>query len=402
MLAAATLAAGGARADRRALVATTGTVLTVFAVGAAVQTAYAFGNPTSLGPAFTMVLERVVANLGAVVTVLTMLVATGAHRTTSLVLLAVRGLAAGVTAAVVRVALQQALGVYAHPSASIVLIELVSGAAVACISIAIGIGSMISRRNLRTHVAQSAHSALQIELALQALQYEEVRVRREVAEGLHGSVQQRLVLIVARLDRILEHAARADGPLPEPDIAMLREIRAEVETVRESDVRSTSRMLYPDQLEVGMVPAVRSLMGRIPATVRTRLVVSDALRTLDDPAAPLLTQSERLLAVRIVEEAVTNALRHGRASSIEVHLATAQDGAPSSVPSSDGQGTESLLVEVTDDGAGFDSEVGGPRSGLSRLRDRLALAGGFLEVTSSPGAGASVRARMPVRGRSAE
>ncbi len=388
------LAEGDARADRRALLLTGGAVLGVFAIGAAVQTAYAFGNPMS-GPVLAVVLTRVAANLGAVVVMLGVLAVTGTHRTTSYGLVAVQGLAAAATGATVRVGLQLALGVYVDPPASLVVLELASGSVVACISAAIGIGTMLSRRALRDQMARAAHDALQIERALQALQHEEVRVRREVAEGLHGSVQQRLVLIVARLDRILEHVGDGQAPMPGADIALLREVREQVDTVRGSDVRAMSRLLYPDQLEVGMVPAVRSFMGRVPATVRTRLVVSDALRALDDPAAPRLTQSERLLAVRVVEEAVTNALRHGRATSVEVRLGTTSDVEQRDAAWVAGR-AGAVTVAVADDGVGFDPAVERPRSGLARLRDRLRLVDGALDVVSSPGAGASVSAWVPV------
>jgi signal transduction histidine kinase len=259
-----------------------------------------------------------------------------------------------------------------------VLTELVSGALVAWIAGAMGVAAMLSQRRLRAQVQAAAQGRLQIELALQALQYEEVRVRREVAEGLHGSMQQRLVLIVARLDRLLDRLA--SGTAADEDLALLREVREQIELVRETDVRATSRMLYPDQLEVGMVPAIRALLGRIPTTVNTRLGVSDEVRALDDPADPQLTRAERLLAVRVVEEAVTNALRHGEAGVVDVRVSVAGRG---------------LEVQVADDGVGFGADAGAS-SGTARLEDRLRLVGGDLRVTSVPGDGTQVVAHLPV------
>ncbi len=240
-----------------------------------------------------------------------------------------------------------------------------------------GLAAMLSQRRLRLQVMNAAQDRLRIELALQALQHEEVRVRREVAEGLHGSMQQRLVLVVARLDRLLDSVGDVVGP---DDVELLRQVRSEIETVREADVRATSRMLYPDQLEVGMVPAIRSLLGRIPAAVNTRLGVTDEVRTLDDPSESRLNRSERLLAVRVVEEAISNALRHGRAQVVDVRVSLVDDA---------------LELRVSDDGRGFGDEAG-PASGTARLADRLRLAGGDLRVTSVPGDGTQVVARLPV------
>ncbi|WP_246855380.1 sensor histidine kinase [Cellulomonas sp. Y8] len=241
---------------------------------------------------------------------------------------------------------------------------------------------MLSQRRLRTEVAERAQARLQIELALAALQHEEVRVRREVAEGLHGSMQQRLVLVVARLDALVAELGEAGDrrAVTAEDVALLREVREQIETVREADVRTTSRMLYPEQLEVGMVPAIRALLGRIPRSVNTRLGVSDEVRVVDDPADPRLTRSERLLAVRVVEEAISNALRHGQAEVVDVRVSLVGDA---------------LEVRVSDDGHGFGEDAGTP-SGTARLADRLRLVGGDLRVTSVPGDGTQVVAHLPV------
>src|SRR5690606_827911 len=137
--------------------------------------------------------------------------------------------------------------------------------------------------------------------------------------------------------------------------------------------------------EIGMVPAIRSLLGRLPTMIGTRLAVSDGVRRLDDPAAPALSQTERLLAVRVVEEAVTNALRHGGATRLDVVVR---------------EELGRLQVVVTDNGSGYDSRSEGvkQRSGLARLADRLAIVGGTLEVMSMVGAGATVTAWLPLEG----
>lgn len=366
------------RGDRWALLFATGSVMAVFAVGAAVQTAYVYNHQMVQG-AGVPVLYRVVANLGAVLAMLvllfwggTALPARGPWR------LVIGVLLAGVAAAGFRATLQTALGVYVDGQMGAVLTDLASASVVSWIASAIGFTTLRSRRRLRAKMAEAARSQVQIELALSALHHEEVRVRREVAEGLHGTVQQRLVLVVARLDRLAERLGRAG--VDDADLALLAEVREEIETVREADVRATSRMLYPDQLEVGMVPAIRALLGRIPTSVNTRLGVAPEVRVLDDPAASMLSQGERLLAVRVVEEAVSNALRHGRADVIDVRLS---------------QDRDAVHVSVWDDGVGF-GERPGPASGTARLSDRLALAGGELRVSSVPGDGTQVVARVPI------
>ncbi len=363
------------RSDRRTLLLAAGTVMTAFAVGAAAQTAWVYGNQGGDVP----VTDRILANLTAVAAMSVILAVTGVSLPQRGALTVVAGvLGAGVTASGVRFASQLLLDVYVDPPREVIVTELLSGATVAWFAATLGLVAMLAQRRLRAQVTAAAQDRLRIELALQALQHEEVRVRREVAEGLHGSMQQRLVLIVARLDGLLE--GRGEAALAEPHRALLREVREEIETVREADVRATSRMLYPDQLEVGMVPAIRALLGRIPTAVNTRLGVTDDVRALDDPAASRLTRSERLLAVRVVEEAISNALRHGRAEVVDVRVSVVDDA---------------LELRVSDDGRGFGDDAGTP-SGTARLADRLRLSGGDLRVSSVPGDGTQVVARLPV------
>ncbi len=366
-----------ARQDRHALLLASGLIMGFFAVGTAVQTSFVYDH-LLVGAHAVPVSARVGANLGAVAAMLGVIVGLRLHTLRSRWALAAGIVVAGVVAGLVRVLLQSLAGVYDPPSESTWLAELLTTLAVGWIAGWMGAAFMLSRRGLREEVEQTARGALQIELALQALQHEEVRVRREVAEGLHGSLQQRLVLAVARLDRIAEHVAPVAAPA---DVAALRELREQIEDLREGDVRATSRMLYPDQLEVGMVPAMRALLGRIPTSVATQFVVTDAVRALDDPADPQLTQSERLLAVRVVEEAVTNALRHGAAGRIEVRVDVA---------------SPRLVLAVQDDGVGFDPATVGRASGTARLASRLALVDGELVLGSEPGAGTRVSAAFPV------
>jgi len=140
-------------------------------------------------------------------------------------------------------------------------------------------------------------------------------------------------------------------------------------------------MLYPDQLDVGLIPAVRAMLRRVPASIATRLQVDDKVRALDDPAVPVLTGSERLLAVRVIEEGIANALRHGRPGTLVVDVALAGDR---------------LAVTVEDDGGGL-SPSAGPASGTRRLAERLAVVDGSLELIGTPG-GARLAAQLPVAG----
>lgn len=87
---------------------------------------------------------------------------------------------------------------------------------------------------------------------------------------------------------------------------------------------------------------------------------------------------------RIAQEAVRNAAQHAAARRVTVRLST-QDSV--------------LLLEVEDDGAGFDpgAELAG-RLGLCSMRERAEALGGRLDILSDPGRGTLIRARLPIRG----
>jgi signal transduction histidine kinase len=82
-----------------------------------------------------------------------------------------------------------------------------------------------------------------------------------------------------------------------------------------------------------------------------------------------------------VLEALQNAAKHAHASRIDVRIG-AEDGA--------------LRFEITDDGVGFDPSTSKDGSGLQNLTDRLAVLGGAVSVSSSPGSGTRVSGHVPL------
>jgi len=364
-------------ADRLTLLRGTGVVALGYAVGASLQSAWIY---SSLVPGWAEVdlWRRLVANGISVAGLVVALGVLRTHHATRPLALTVRVLAAGLFMGVLRVSVQVGLGVHPVEDRQSLLAELVTGAFIATLSAFIGVWSMISRRRMRRAARTVERQTVSIELAVQALEAEEIRVRRQVAEGLHGTVQQRLLLVDARLDAVQRRVADA-APDVEPDIVWARRELAES---REQDVRQMSRLLYPDRLEMGLVPAVRALLGRLPRTIATRLQVGDALRAADDPSQVRLTVAERLLAVRVIEEALSNALKNGPPSLVEVHL--------------DLVGGE-LRIAVANDGDPYVApEVPDPASGTSRLDQRLRIAGGALEVLAGLPTGARVEATLPL------
>ena len=366
------------RHDLEAMVAVSGALMLVSTVGTALQAAFLidlFGP----GIAPAEVATKILVNAVGTVLMLAGIVALRLHHPMSFRRRAARLVGCAVVASGLRVCLIAAVGAYDPPTLLPHLGEFLGAFPVMLLDSGIGILAAAAQRRLRARALEVALRTEQARSALRALAAEELRVRRDVAEGLHGSAQQRLVLAVHDLDEVATAPADEIGERWRTAVARVRD---DLDDVRVNDVRALSRLLYPPHLDLGLVPAVRDVVRLVPTTTSTTLAVDPEVRDIDDPADLTTTGAERLLAVRVVEEAVTNALRHGAATSIRVHLGVA-DGA--------------VLVEVTDRGRGFDVSKA-PTSGLSRLDDRLRVSGGTLEVSSRPGVGVGARTRPDVRG----
>ncbi len=284
-----------------------------------------------------------------------------------------------VGSSVARAALQRVLKVYRDMTAEVVVIELAAGllAGAMCCLLAYSWVSYV--RRLRETYLSAARAHERTAHAIDALRAEEVRVHQVVSEGLHGNLQQRFVLLEAWVDHLVnEVGAKADYTALLPG---LESLKRELVATREDSVRATSRLLSPDGLDVGLVGAVRILLGRLPSHIRYSLDVDEQARIWDDPEHPRFTQNQRLIAVRFAQEAVTNALKHGMARGIDISISV-----------SSGQGSQSdraLQLIVRNDGDGL---AGGLRtgSGLDRLRRRLELANGRLALVEQEGGGVAV------------
>jgi signal transduction histidine kinase len=371
------------RADyRRITLLTFGVICGIFAVGASVQAVFVLGIlPHSMRadlPAIDTVnlLVRLLAN-GSAVAFGLLGIALLDPQERSLAGRIGTGFVIAVGTGLLRSTLQVGFQIYLPTDATELTAETITASVAAAISLGIAFAQTDARRRLRTEERAYAVQSLRASAALEALQSEELRVRREVADGLHGTVQQRFIILGARLNAVIE-ARPGDAAAAE-----LRSIRDDLDSLREQDLRAMSQLLYPARLEHGAVAAIRSLFQRLPATIATRLVISDRVTGLEGEGHRVLTAERRLLLVRTVEEALSNALKHGRAT--EVRLELVHDSEP-----------DAFVVTFDDNGDGLPVAGEVAFNGLARLADQLEPIGGSLALTSSPVGGARLRATMPL------
>lgn len=198
------------------------------------------------------------------------------------------------------------------------------------------------------------------------------RTRQRMAHELYASTAQTLAGVLVRLKVVLRHC---EGELDRDHLEGLgNEVRLALE-----QVRGFARRLSPPELaELGVRAAldahVRGLQEDDPEA--PRIVVEG--RLVEERLAP----EARLALYRVVEEALTNAVRHADASEVRVYFSEEPAG---------------IRAEVEDDGKGFsldDPNLGGGL-GLLTMMERAGYAQGQTTVDTLPGRGTRIDLRLP-------
>jgi signal transduction histidine kinase len=231
--------------------------------------------------------------------------------------------------------------------------------------------------DLRLAETLAARAAIAVDLservsrdALRRVVDAQEQERKRLARELHDETGQALTSILLGL-KPLEQAAASDDD--RAAAASLRELV--VSTLQ--DVRRLAVELRPSALDdFGLAAAVERLAETFREQTGMRV---DLESNLGDERLP--PEVETVL-YRIVQEALTNVVKHAEASRVSI-LLTGKDGGVAAV--------------VEDDGHGFDPQATGDAGlGLVGMRERVVLAGGRLQIESAAGAGTTLAAEVPL------
>lgn len=199
--------------------------------------------------------------------------------------------------------------------------------------------------------------------------------RRYIARELHDDVGQVLTALKIGLDTLVKAGPSALSSIPVGELADMANRAL-------SEVRDITLSLRPPQLDdLGLAAALRWHLDQ-QSRVSGWESVFDA-----DELPQRLESGLETACFRVVQEALTNAARHGKASRVEVSLRVRNSH---------------LLVSIVDDGEGFDPlevrqrVMRGTSVGLAGMEERVVLAKGKLGISSSPGQGTVVTAEFPL------
>lgn len=283
------------------------------------------------------------------------------------------------------------LPIYLNGGSKIIVIEFRSSPVVESGKIVAvrGIGREITERlsyersmrqsNIKLEKALSASRTMErslSELSKQMIQFQEDDHKR-ISRELHDEIGQILTTITFNMEilkRDLEGKA-SDGILRRVD-----ESQSLAQDVIES-VHQVIGELRPVSIdELGILPTLRKYIHEF--TERTRIPVFFT----EEAVIEHLSANQKISVYRIVQEALTNIIKHAHASAVRITIGRCHAGG--------------LAIQISDDGYGFDPQkitVVSPdaannslRLGLLGMRERVKLIGGEIAIDSTPGAGTEI------------
>lgn len=194
--------------------------------------------------------------------------------------------------------------------------------------------------------------------------------RERLARDIHDTLAQSLAGLVILAERAGRQSREGAADAAAATMSTVEQVARDALAEARALVARTAAV--PDEAALGA--AIERLAERFCAQAGAAIDVTI------DPAAEALDRDRQVVLLRCVQEGLSNVARHAQATIVTVTVRG---------------GDAVATLEIADDGRGFDPAETRAGFGIDGMGDRVALAGGALEVDSAPGAGTTVRVRLP-------
>ena len=236
--------------------------------------------------------------------------------------------------------------------------------------LAVLVSDLTEQKQLQARVTEATQHLRRLTARLQVVQEEErTRIAREIHDQLGGA------LTGLKMDLTYLAKQAGEGAVDWP--SRLKTIAASIDTLINM-IRRIATDLRPALLDdFGLLEALQWQLADFQT--RSGLECDFICPEGDVPLNP-----EKSIAVfRVFQEALTNVVRHAQASRVEVRVE---------------RQTDSLLLQIHDDGRGLDPEhLANQQSlGLLGMRERIQLLSGGFDISSAPGQGTTIRVTIPM------
>jgi signal transduction histidine kinase len=229
----------------------------------------------------------------------------------------------------------------------------------------------LAETNRRLEATMAENAQLHEQLLLQAREAGVVEERQRLAGEIHDTLAQGLTGIIAQLQ-----AAHQTRHRPEEQTRHLDQAES-LARANLTEARRSVRALRPEQLERDSLPVAIETLAR---TWTERSGVPAELETTGT-TTPAVVDIEAAL-FRVAQESLSNIAKHAGASRVQLTLTYLED---------------TVLLDVADDGVGFDPGESTEGYGLAGMRHRLGRVGGALTIESGAGYGTILNASVPLR-----
>lgn len=192
--------------------------------------------------------------------------------------------------------------------------------------------------------------------------------RTEIGKELHDNVNQILTTTKLYLDLALSNKDLKDELIAKSNKNIVSVI---------NEIRQLSRSLMDPTIgDLGLIDSINDLIENINLTRRLHVsLIAEA--TLEE----LLCKNNKLTVFRIIQETLNNAIKHARATSVEIFLKLFGNN---------------VMLSIKDDGIGFDPSSVRLGAGLKNIQNRVYLVNGTYSIQTSPGKGCKIIINFPI------
>ena len=246
--------------------------------------------------------------------------------------------------------------------------------------VALLVSALRQQRDQFQTIIEQKNARLELEMAERALAEREIieagaREQRRIAYDLHDDLGQHLVGIAFKA-KLLGEKLRSAHPAQAEEASTIA--RLANDAARQT--RLTAHKLDGDNGAIDLTTALPQLAAAVEENCRVRVSVNTSACSV-----PMSAQVAVQL-YRIAQEAMRNAIEHGRADAVEIYLVSHQ---------------EQIVLTVSDNGSGFDPSVAGQGLGFRTMGSRAHSVGGSCEVESRA-RGTTLICRVPIGRRPAQ
>lgn len=247
------------------------------------------------------------------------------------------------------------------------------------------------------------------EIQALVINWRDVTERKKAEDALRASIEalrkiddERRALLSRLVESQEEERRRIASEVHDDSIQVMTAVNLQLQMIRRAlgDNEQSAKLASIEETVSKATARLRHLIFELNPPALTRHGLATALdeyleQLREDSEIDFRLEAElqieppvelRIVAYRIVQEALTNVRKHANAKMVGVSIATKDDG---------------LFVRITDDGVGFDPAAASYPApghlGLLNMKQRAELAGGWCTIDSSPGSGTVVEAWIPIQ-----